>query len=361
MQLRLSSTGEKMWAARRMIAGKRGRLTIGAYPAVSLAEARKRATEYLAGQREGDSAEAVDAKKRALKLTITQAHGDYIKTQTQLRANTLTLKKAMFRDHIEPALGDRLVRTIRRGDVADAVGRVAAKGLKVQANRVYSEIMVLLRWCEQKGYLEGVPTVKKKDMRHLGAAKEQPRRRMLSDPEVGEAYRAAGDVGELSGDFLRLVLLCMQRRDEVRLMRAQHIDFDAAIWVIPASEYKTGIDHAVPLPDAAMEIIRRRCGNRREGYVLGGRMDDKPFNGAASAIRRLRKAMPGRTPFTIHDLRRTGRTGLSRLGTDNETAELVIGHLPGGMERVYNLYERIDERRAALAKWADLVLALGAA
>jgi integrase len=65
------------------------------------------------------------------------------------------------------------------------------------------------------------------------------------------------------------------------------------------------------------------------------------------------------TPFTLHDMRRTCRTTLARLGVDEETAELVIGHVPQGMGKVYNLYDRLDERREALARWERFVLSLG--
>jgi len=60
-------------------------------------------------------------------------------------------------------------------------------------------------------------------------------------------------------------------------------------------------------------------------------------------------------PFTPHDLRRTCPTTLSRLGVDEETAELVIGHLPQDMAKTYNLYDRLAEHRAALDQWAKFV------
>jgi integrase len=351
--LRLSPTGEKVWAVRHAVAGKRQRHTVGAYPAVTLSAARKRAGEYLSAARDGQSATEVDAKVRALTMTVDLAHGEYLGViGAGLRAHTLGLKKGLFSDHIGPAIGAKLIRMIRRPDVIETVGAVVAKGFPVQANRVFSELMALLRWCEQKGYLDGVPSVRKKEMRHVGAAKEQPRRRTLSDPEIGEVWAAAAELGELSRDYLHLLLLIGQRRDEVRLMRREHVDLDHALWTIPAEVYKTGVAHAVPLPDAAVAIIRARWGNGGPGYVLPGRDLDAPFNGAASAVRRLRPRMPDRAPFTLHDLRRTARTGLSRLGVPDETAEMVIGHLPQGVARVYNLHDRLEEKRAALSAWA---------
>jgi integrase len=342
-----------------MVAGKRSRHTVGAYPSVTLSEARKRAGNYLSAARDGLSASEVDAKVRALTMTVQQAHTEYLEALgPSLRDHTVGLKKGLLADHIGPSIGAKLIRAIRRPDIVETVSTVAAKGFPVQANRVFSELMALLRWCEQKAYLDGVPSVRKKDMRHVGAAKEQARRRTLSDPEIGELWTESAELGDLTRDFLRLLLLLGQRRNEVRLMRREHVDLDHALWVIPAELYKTGVAHAVPLPDAAVAIIRARWGNGGPGYVLPGRNLDAPFNGAASAIRRLRPRMKDRAPFTLHDLRRTVRTGLSRLGVPDETAEMVIGHLPQGIARVYNLHDRLDEKRAALAAWARRVQAI---
>ena len=294
LRIRLSPEGQKVWAIKVAVGGRRERHTLGAYPEVTLAKARQRAAEFIAAARDGASPAEVDARKRAATLTLSLAHTDYIDAmRAGLRASTISLKEGLFKDHIEPKLGTRLVRTVKRADIMEVIAGVSAKGFIVQANRVFSELLALLRWTESKGYIDGVPSIRKKDLRAVGAAKELPRRRTLNDAELGEAWFEGGELGEITGDYLQLLILVGQRRDEVRLMRAEHVDFDQKLWTIPAALYKTGIDHAVPLSGAAMTIIQRRCGNRREGYVFAGRMEDKPFNGAASALRRLRKKMAG--------------------------------------------------------------------
>ena len=95
--LRVSPTGEKVWALRHMVGGERTRHTIGAYPTVTLAIARKRASEYLSAARDGLSAGEVDAKLRALRMTVIEAHAEYLKTVgVGLRASTLGLKRQLF-------------------------------------------------------------------------------------------------------------------------------------------------------------------------------------------------------------------------------------------------------------------------
>ena len=127
------------------VAGRRPRHTIGGYPAVSLAEARKRAGEYLSAARDGLSAEMVDAKTRAQKMTVTEAHRDSCSCRCHSTNDHKEAKEGMLVDHIEPVIGARLIRLIRRDDFLGVVEAVTRKGHPVQANRVFSEIMALLK------------------------------------------------------------------------------------------------------------------------------------------------------------------------------------------------------------------------
>lgn len=364
LRLRISPAGEKVWAIRNKVGTKRFRHTLGAYPEVPLSEARKRATGYLAAARDGLSPAAVDAREIGSTLTVAQAHRRYIAALVEGRvisSRTRALKEGMFRAHIDPQIGSAHIRRVRRLDIVGVVNGVSdRKGnpLPVQKNRVFSEVMALLRWCEQWQYVDGVPAIRKRDLRVLGAAKEQPRRRTLSDDEIRGVWTAAENLGELTRDFLHLLLLTGQRRDEVRLMTWGEVDLQGAVWTIPATRYKTRIDHVVPLPGQAVEILARRSKERLSSFVLAGRQSDQAFNGAASAMRRLRALLPLNVVFTLHDFRRTVRTGLSRLGIDEETAELVIGHTPQGIRRVYDLYDRMPQRRIALQLWSDHLLRL---
>ena len=359
LYLWISPRSEKVWGLRVVVNGKRRRHTIGAYPKVSLAEARRRALEYRAAIRDGESPESVDARLLAMRMTVSQAHAEYLRVVgPALRERTIYTKTHLFQAHIEPLLGGRMLRTIRRADVVGLVSAVSGKGFGVQATRAFTEMMAFLRWCEEREYVDGIPAIRKKEMRKHGAAKETPRQRVLSDEEVAELWQKSGNLGSGTRDLVRLLLLTGQRRDEVRLMSWEEIDMRKALWVIPKERYKTRVDHAVPLSPQVMAILKPLWSKGARGYVLTGRKDGAPFSGQASALRRLQVSMGDYSPFTLHDLRRTVRTGLSKLGVDSETAERVIGHLPEGMQRVYDMHDRLPERRRALQCWAQFVSSL---
>ena len=355
LMLRVSPRGEKVWAARLTVNGHRSFKTFGAYPAVTLAEARQRVEDFLAAARDGSSPDTVEARKRAETMTLREAHKEYIEAlRSELRSRTVTLKEGMFRDHVGPIAGNRLVRQIRRADVVEVVEGVRRKGLGTQANRVFSEIMALLRWCEAREWIDGVPSVRRKSV----GERERPRDRTLTDEEIRHLWAAAAVIGDLSGAFLRLLLLTGQRRDDVRLMAWEEIDLANGVWVIPAERYKTGVDHTVPLSSVVKEILISRKATSERGYVLAGRKEGQPFAGQSSLMRRLRDKEGFKQDFTLHDLRRTCRTRLSRLGIDGETAEAVLGHARAGIQKVYDRYDRLDEKRIALQRWADHVAAI---
>jgi integrase len=361
LKLRISAKGEKVWAVRVMVDGERHRHIIGSYPAVSLMEARRLAEEYVAARRQGVSEREHEARQRAERMTVADAHAAYMAAVgPALRGQTPTLKRQMFERHIRPVIGRRKLTAIRRADIVETVDAVKAKGLPVQANRVFSELMAMLRWAYERDMISGVPAFQPQSQKKPGGikTKERPRDRTLTERELAAVWRATDRVGDVSGDFLRLVILTGQRRDEVRQMRWEHINWAERLWSIPASEYKVNRDHVVPLSDPAVEILERRYMGWDGSYVLPSRSDeDTAFNGALSALRRARK-VAGVADFTLHDLRRTLRTGLSRLGVDRDVAELVIGHRRQGIRDVYDRYEFLEERRAALEAWARHVQTL---
>jgi integrase len=273
-----------------------------------------------------------------MSLTVAAAHQEYLEAVgPTLRDSTLYLKQGMLRLHIDPAIGSRLIRTLRKGDVIALVERVR-RDTPVQANRVFSEVMALLRWCEQKGYVDGIPSIAKRAV----ATQEQPRRRTLTDTEIGQLWATVRSMGPLTCDFIRLLLLTGQRSSEVRKITWGEINLEDRLWTIPGTRYKTGVDHVVPLSQTVVDILCRRWTAGAKGYVLANGRTGRPFNGAASAMRRLRKHLGASADFTPHDLRRTVRTGLAKLGVSDLTAEMVIGHQLQGIQRVYDRHDRLE-------------------
>jgi integrase len=184
-----------------------------------------------------------------------------------------------------------------------------------------------------------------------------PRERVLGDSEIRAVWAACLD--DDSGRIVKLLLLTGARRDEIAALRWDEIDLDAGVLSIPGSRTKNRRTLRLSLPESALEILR--SATRRDGSCVFG--DSRHgFTGWSAAKRRLdaRLAAAGsRLPhWTLHDLRRTMRTGLGRLGVPPHIAELAINHVKAGIIAVYDKHRYESEVAAALAQWAEHVTAV---
>ena len=208
-------------------------------------------------------------------------------------------------------------------------------------------------------------------------ARETSRDRVLSDAELGGVWRAAGALEYPFGPFLRLLILTLQRRNEVAAMRWAELDADFLTWTLPASRAKNRKQHIVPLPALAQSILREVAKvPRRDGQALvfttTGTTPISGFTRARDQILRevAREAGDDTQPgapggpapdWHLHDFRRTGVTALARLGVAPHIADKMLNHVEGTIRGVAAVYQRhafMTEREAAAELWARHVLAV---
>jgi integrase len=175
------------------------------------------------------------------------------------------------------------------------------------------------------------------------------RERSLNDSEVAKVWLAAPENDY--GNVVRLLLLTGCRREEIGSLKWSEIDNEARAITIPKERAKNGIEHIVPLPDAALSILRgiRRRGDRDYAFGIAR---EGGFSGWSKAKIALDKAVAVKEEWRLHDLRRTVRTGLGKLGVQPHIAEAVLNHLPPKLIRTYDRNAYTAEKRDALDKWA---------
>jgi len=160
---------------------------------------------------------------------------------------------------------------------------------------------------------------------------------------------------------LRLILLTLTRKSELRLARWEHIDFERGEWEIPPEQSKTGKGQIVYLSRQAQELFMRKrpSSMRPGGYVFPalGSNGSSPI-GQSTLNRALERARRGMVHFTVHDLRRTGATRLSEMGFSPDWIEKALNHKLGGVRGIYNRAEYGTQRRKMLQVWADAIDAL---
>jgi len=195
--------------------------------------------------------------------------------------------------------------------------------------------------------------------------REKPRERAFSDEELKAFLGNLDDACRFQKlpHVLRLLLLTLPRRGELALAEWREFDFKARTWTIPDAHAKSGKGHVVPLSEWAIEELQKlkvMAGGSR--YVLPNADKTAPADpkyitrSVARCLKRFKKY--GVDAFTAHDLRRTGRTGLAKLGVKTDIGERVLNHARDRIEATYDVHGYIDEKREALEKWAKYLAVL---
>ena len=274
----------------------------------------------------------------------------------------------------------RPLGSISRRDVNDVIDSIATRA-EVQANRTLAKLRALFNWAVDNVRIAASPLEGLKP-----PTKEQARDRALSDDEIRWFWTACEASGWPFGPLDQLLLLTAQRRDEVAGMEWSELDFKKATWSMPRQKAKNGRAHDVPLSAAALAILQSlpRVNDRFvftttgktavSGYSRAKRRLDKEMEKARRAFLNLpqddeayrraletpaSKPLPVEIPhWIVHDLRRTAATGMARLNVPPHVVDKVLNHVSGkirGVAAVYNRFEYIEERRAALETWGRYV------
>jgi integrase len=236
------------------------------------------------------------------------------------------------------------VAVINRTTVAAQVRIIAKESGPVAANRARASLSAMFRWAIGEGLCKENPVVGTNKQEENG-----PRERALSDSELAAVWQATPNNDY--GHIVRLIILTGCRRNEIGGMCWSEVDLDGRTITLPPERTKNGQAHVVPLCDTAIEILK--IIPRREGrdYVFG--IGEGGYSGWSRPKAALDKKANLKTPWTLHDLRRTVRTGFGTLGVLPHVAEAVVNHLPLKLIRTYDRNNYATEKKAALDLWAN--------
>ena len=333
-------TGARSWAYRYRFEGKSRKLTLGRFPALSLAQAREEAGKAAQAVGVGTDPGAAKVEAKADARQARETKRDKVATLIeQFDKRHLSKIKSgrharQFLDRfVVTAWGDRDVQTITKRDVLDLLDGIVDRGTPTSANRVLAHARKFFNWCVERDVLERAPTAGVKR-----PAKEVSRDRVLSDDELRWLWKATEAEGQPFGPLVRVLLLTGQRLDEVASMTDHEVKGD--LWHLAASRTKNGREHDVPLSEAAREVlagVKRIRGERRLIFTTTGRT---PVSGYDRAIKRLRARVEAVAAeergeaveiprWGFHDLRRTAATRMAALGFPVQVVEAVLNHASG--------------------------------
>lgn len=359
--LLVKPTGSKGWRLKYRFGGKEKLLTLGPYPTVSLADARgKRDAALKLLDRGIDPSLAKKVEKQAKETqqanTFKKLAEEWYSQQETLAESTKYLLWRRLKLDVFPAIGTTPISELTPKMILEGVLRPMEKrNVFEMTHRTKSLVSRIFRYGVACGYVERDITA---DLR--GALKPFKREHLASitDPEkVGPLLRA---IDGYDGSFivkcaLRLAPLVFVRPGELRSAEWSEIDFDNALWTIPAEKMKMKQSHIVPLSIQALTILRElKPLTDRSSYIFPShRSNARPLsNNAINAA--LRRMGYEKDEMTGHGFRAMARTLLDEvLQVRPDFIEHQLAHaVRDPLGRAYNRTTHIEERKKMMQTWA---------
>ena len=341
---------------------KEKRLALGAYPEISLKEARDSRDEFRKQVREGIDP-AREKRLARLERKVNAGHSfadvaaDYIrvKYESEGKAKATIEKQYFFLSHLTPTLGSAPLGDIKPIELMAALRKLEAKGHRQTAKCTRAFASRVFRYGVGIGKCSDDPA--RLLAGNLSAPKVKHREAILDPKRLGEFLRAADSYSGQPIIQIAVQLLphVMLRPGELRLGNWQEIDFDKAVWLIPAERTKMRKPHAVPLSAQAIALLREL--ERHSGgleYMFKGQGKKGPIseNTLNQAYRRMGF---GSDEVTPHGFRTTASTLLNETGKWNKDAiEKALAHKDADAIRaIYNRGTYWDERVQMMQWWSD--------
>ena len=354
LYLVVDPSGAKRWVLRTVVHGRRRDIGLGSVRLVPLAEARERTFTYRKMARDGG--DPIAAKRRASVA---------IPTFEEAARTTFTEHKKAWRNHrhvgqwlqslvihVFPVFGGCRVDQVELPDVMRALSPIWLTRPET-ARRVRRRIRTVLDWAKAAGFRTG-------DNPAEGVSKGLPRQSDHKGHYAAIAYEdvpafiqklRASDAGEAVRLAFEFLILTAARTGEFLFARWKEIDLEQAVWTIPGERMKAGQEHRVPLPERAVDILKRARVLAMDGeYLFPGRGGGRPMSRMVllTALRRM-----GVT-FTAHGFRSSFRDwAAEQTSFPTEVCEMALAHaVRNKVEAAYRRGDLFAKRRELMAAWA---------
>jgi integrase len=362
LYLLVKPSGARLWRMAYRYAGREKLLALGAYPEVSLKEAREKRDAERARLRSGFDPGEVRKVERLTRAneaatTFKLVAEEYLALQGGRKRSDATLtKNRWLLEQAYPDLGSRPIGSIRAAEVLAVLRRVEARGRLETANRLRSIIGAVFRYAIATVRAEIDPTTA---LRGALQVPEVNHRAAITDAvALGGLLRAVDSFeGQpATAAALKLLPMVFTRPGELRQARWSEVSFDEAVWRIPAERTKMRREHLVPLPRQALAILTdlRAITGRGELLFPSIRSAHRPMsdNTLNAALRRLGY---GKDEVTAHGFRATASTLLNESGRFSADAiERALAHQdPDPVRRAYARGTFWKERVEMAQWWAD--------
>ncbi len=362
LYLLVTPTGGRLWRLKYRVHGLEKKLSLGRYPDLTLSAARKlrdAAREAVASG--GDPAATKRRQRIVAKVAVGTTFGDvaleYIqKCEREGRSPATVVKLRWSREWLLPAIGSRPVDQIEPHEVLAVLKRQEAAGNLETARRTRAFASRVFRYAVATARAKSDPA-----SLLLGAVAAPKAKHLAAIIDAGRAGALLRAIDRYDGQpatklALELLPHVFVRPGELRQAEWGEVDFDAAVWRVPASRMKKRREHVVPLSRQSIAILERgRAMTGGERFIfpaIGNRERPLSENTITQALRRMGFSAE---EMTAHGFRAMASTLLNESGKWSPDAiERALAHKDGDQVRAaYHRGAHWDERVAMAEWWSD--------
>jgi integrase len=361
MYLLCTPTGLRSFRMKYRIDGKERKLTFGEYPAVSLAEARKKrdaARELIAGKKDPMAERRDEAEHARIAASnsfevVARAWWEHWKTLRTSHHADYVLRR--LEADVFPRIGSRPITSLKTPDIVAVAVAVQERGALDIAKRHIQTCGQIFRYAIAHGFVELNPVSEIKPAEVLVSRKEKNHAR-IDRTELPELMRRIDGYrgGNLTRFAMRLLATTFVRTSELIEAPWSEINWTDAEWRIPAERMKMKVPHIVPLSVQAMTMLRSLhtlTGDQRLMFP-GTRDPSKPMSN--NTILKALEIMGYKYRMTGHGFRGVASTALHEMGFAHEHIEIQLAHIAqDDVSAAYNWAEYLGPRRKIMQHWSD--------
>ncbi|MBL3677282.1 MAG: integrase arm-type DNA-binding domain-containing protein [Alphaproteobacteria bacterium] len=372
LYLEVTPRGTKLWRLKYRYLGREKKLSLGSYPTITLADARKArdaAKKALAAGHDPSAQKKAEKRERAQEATNTfeviAREWHTMKTPEWSAVNAKTVLDRLERD-VFPALGAVPIKAITHTMLLDLANGVKARGAHELAKRIIQMARHIFQYAiitgraevniaaDLKGLIKPQPT------RHFAAIETADLPAFLADLDAARA-----GMQRQTYLALRFMMLTFVRTGEMIGARWEEIDWEARQWIVPAMRMKMSKEHIVPLSCQALEVLHDlRALHDNATLVFPSRTNPKATMSNNTILMALER-MGYRGRMTGHGFRALAMSAaMEKLGYRHEVPDAQLAHAKrGDVARAYDRAKFLPERVRLMQDWADYLdtIAVGGA
>jgi len=359
----VKTSGKKLWRFRyqRPTTKQRTMIGLGAFPALSLAEARSLRAQYLSLLARGiDPQTQAEQAAEQQQIAIESIFSNVASNWFAMKRNSVTpdyakdIWRSLEKD-IFPVIGEIPVQEIKARTLVEALEPIKARGALETVRRLVQRINEIMIYAVNTGLIDANPAS------GIGMAFEKPKKQnmpTLRPEELPKLMRSLvmSNLSVPTRCLIEWQLLTLVRPSEASGARWIEVDLDAKLWTIPAERMKAKREHIVPLSSQALDIlyIMKPISANRE-YIFPSRNDPKqPMNSQTANAALKRIGYGGK--LVAHGLRSIASTAMNEAGFNPDAIETSLAHIDKNeIRRAYNRSIYLDQRVMLMNWWGNIV------